>query len=223
MIKKCSKCNLEKSLEDFPKDKTGKFGRHYKCKACNKEYNKLHYIKNRDRKVNARKEYKANNPEKVKDSNKKYYHKHKKTLREKHKAWVEANKEHVLLYAKEYGKTWQKNKRKYDPLHRLKGNISRKIRSGLAKLNSTKKSTTCDILGCTIPELKVHLLNTYFINYGEKITKWSGNKVHIDHIIPLNSANTEDELLKLWHYTNLQLLKAEDNLKKGAKTGGQND
>ena len=41
--------------------------------------------------------------------------------------------------------------------------------------------------------------------------------LHIDHIIPLSSAKTEDELYKLCHYTNLQPLWAKDNMKKGKK------
>mgnify|MGYP002132731409 FL=1 len=45
-------------------------------------------------------------------------------------------------------------------------------------------------------------------NYGD----W-----HIDHIIPLNSAQTEEDLYKLCHYSNLQPLWALDNLKKGSK------
>jgi len=36
-------------------------------------------------------------------------------------------------------------------------------------------------------------------------------------IIPLSSAKTEEELYKLCHYTNLQPLWAEENMKKGNK------
>jgi hypothetical protein len=40
---------------------------------------------------------------------------------------------------------------------------------------------------------------------------------HIDHIKPIALATTEEEVIKLNHYTNLQPLWAKDNLKKGAK------
>ena len=45
-------------------------------------------------------------------------------------------------------------------------------------------------------------------NYG----KW-----HIDHIIPLSSAKTEQDILKLCHYTNLQPLWAKGNIIKSNK------
>jgi hypothetical protein len=47
-----------------------------------------------------------------------------------------------------------------------------------------------------------------FNNYGE----W-----HIDHIIPLCSASNDNELEKLFHYSNCQPLWAIDNIKKSNK------
>jgi hypothetical protein len=69
------------------------------------------------------------------------------------------------------------------------------------------------MLGCDLHTAKAHLEKQFtdgmtWANHGE----W-----HIDHIIPCASAKTEEELIKLFHYENLQPLWAIDNLKKGAK------
>ena len=40
----------------------------------------------------------------------------------------------------------------------------------------------------------------------------------IDHIIPISSGNTEEEVIKLCHYNNLQPLWAEENLLKSNKS-----
>ncbi len=40
---------------------------------------------------------------------------------------------------------------------------------------------------------------------------------HIDHIVPLSSAKTEEDVYKLCHYTNLQPLWSKDNMSKGSK------
>ena len=57
---------------------------------------------------------------------------------------------------------------------------------------------------------------TYLIRYGEE---WDGvTPVHIDHIVPLSTAYTEEEVYRLNRYSNLQLLRAEDNLAKSDST-----
>ena len=87
--------------------------------------------------------------------------------------------------------------------------------SSFNRKNYVKKSHLEEIVGIPINELIKHLLKTFRDNYGYE---WDGiEKVHIDHEKPLKYAKTEEEVIKLCHYTNLQLLKAEDNLKKGAK------
>jgi len=38
--------------------------------------------------------------------------------------------------------------------------------------------------------------------------------LHLDHVVPVSLAETEDEILLLNHYSNLQLLSADENQKK---------
>ena len=74
---------------------------------------------------------------------------------------------------------------------------------------------TRKIIGCSPKELKKHLENNWAVgmnwnNYG--FYGW-----HIDHIIPVSSANNKKELYVLFHHTNLQPLWARENLKKSNK------
>lgn len=68
---------------------------------------------------------------------------------------------------------------------------------------------------CDLDFFVNYLLETYKKNYGVEYD--NKEKVHIDHITPLSTAKTEEDVIKLCHYSNLQLLKAEDNLKKSNK------
>jgi hypothetical protein len=76
----------------------------------------------------------------------------------------------------------------------------------------TKSESLKKITGLAVDVLIKYLLKTFKENYGYE---WEGQEsVHIDHIIPLSTAKTEEDVKKLCHYTNLQLLKAKDNLEK---------
>jgi hypothetical protein len=83
----------------------------------------------------------------------------------------------------------------------------------LKKLNISKTNKTFEIVGCTPEFLKEHLEKQFV----DGMTWENRGEWHIDHKIPLSSAKTEEELYKLCHYTNLQPLWAEENLKKGNK------
>jgi hypothetical protein len=83
----------------------------------------------------------------------------------------------------------------------------------LKKNTVTKRNNTFKIVGCTPQELKIYLEQKFIDNMSwENQGKW-----HIDHIIPLSSAKTEEELYNLCHFTNLQPMWAEENLRKGSK------
>ena len=47
-MKICSKCKTEKSLDEFPVNRTKKDGRGYSCKSCHAEYTRSHYLKSKD-------------------------------------------------------------------------------------------------------------------------------------------------------------------------------
>ena len=101
------------------------------------------------------------------------------------------------------------------PLFKLKSSIRRTIKNSIKRKNIQKKSKTIEILGCSIKEFKEYLESkfeswmnweNYGIYNGELNYGWD-----VDHIIPLSSAKSEDELLKLFHYTNLQPLCSKIN------------
>ena len=63
--------------------------------------------------------------------------------------------------------------------------------------------------------LQEYLDTTFYVRYGRNYTK--DDILHIDHIIPLSTAKTVEDVNKLNHYTNLQYLLSFDNLSKGSK------
>jgi len=185
--KTCTKCNIEKYINEFFTDKSKKSGFKSACKKCCGQQDKT---------------YRKKNSEQIKIKRKKYY---------------EDNKTYISVQSKEYrGKIKdvlrEKRKIKYmnNHLHRLKCIVRRRINLYLKKKSKTSK----EIIGCTYNEL------VFFLQ--EKFTEgmsWDlvGKEIHIDHIIPLSSATSEEEIYKLCHYTNLQPLWAEDNLRKSNK------
>jgi len=56
-----------------------------------------------------------------------------------------------------------------------------------------------------------HLKQTAIVTYGKYDESM---KLEIDHIIPYSLARTEDEVVKLSHYTNTQFLTPNDNVTK---------
>jgi len=197
----CSKCKTEKSIDFFCVDKSRKDGHSYICKSC-------HQNKNNLTKDN-RKEYYDINKSLISESKKEYYKNNKDLLSKKAKLYREENPEYFTLYSRDYVK-----KRKLtDPLFKLKFNISDLIRKHFKLKGVTKKSKSSIILGCSIEELKIYLESKFepwmtWDNYGNwnGIPKEINQSWDLDHIIPLKTATTEEDVIKLNHYTNLQPL-----------------
>jgi hypothetical protein len=101
-------------------------------------------------------------------------------------------------------------------LYKLKVNIRNRVKLFIKSVNfEVRTNNTYTIVGCTPEELKTYLEKQFTEGMSwdnHKLTGW-----HIDHIIPLSSAKTEEEVYKLCHYTNLQPLWCRENYKKGKK------
>jgi hypothetical protein len=155
------------------------------------------------------------------------------------KQWREKNKDKVLLYNKdwrsknksrtsatakdwrkrnqekcrEYKKTYQKKKLISDPLFAVQRRLRRRVALAFSSKGYTKRSKMQHIIGCDWQHLMDYIQSLFAggMNWDNR------NMWHIDHIIPLSSAKSEEEIIRLNHFTNLQPLWAFDNRRKGNK------
>jgi len=214
--KVCSKCSKEKNVCEFGKLKSSKDGLLYSCKECNNKRS-VDYRKNNPEKVlELTRNWTKKNPEWVYNRHKKYRLENSKKLNELRIDWLNNNPEKRKEYRKNYKpRKWEqrKERRNSDPIFNLMNRMRCRIWKYLNIFEITKKNKTFDIVGCS-PEFLKEYLEKQFVT---GMTWENRDKWHIDHIIPLSSAKTEDEVYKLCHYTNLQPLWFEDNIRKGNK------
>lgn len=154
-----------------------------------------------------------------------WYQANRERRAESKRKWYEANKERALEHSRNYyasnkeyltenKRRYHKHRRDSDPLYRLSCNIRSLINQAFKRNGYSKNTKTRAIIGCSFEYLLAHLYNSAVINYGYYDP---GIHYHIDHIIPSSSAASEEELIMLNHYSNLQYLTPQDNLKKSDK------
>jgi hypothetical protein len=184
----------------------------YKDKEKQKEYYKKYFQLNKEKKKEYLREYRNLNKEKAKE----YRNLNKEKLSEKakeyKKKYFQLNKEKLVEKSNEY----RNNRRKIDNLFKLKQNISSSISKSFRNNGYTKKSRTHQILGCSFEEFKLHIEKQFqpwmnWDNYGKYKIDTFNYGWDIDHIIPTSIATTENELIQLNHYTNLQPLCSKVN------------
>ena len=120
-------------------------------------------------------------------------------------------------YAQGKGKIWVKNKLENDPSFKMASRQRMRIADLLSKKGIHKKGKTLRLIGCSAKFLSDYIESKFkpgmnWNNYG--IYGW-----HVDHIKPLSKFDLEDpDQQKIaFHYTNLQPLWANENIKKSNK------
>lgn len=104
--------------------------------------------------------------------------------------------------------------RKATPLGNLMSRLRCRTAAAFRRHGFKKDSKTAALLGCEWDFLKAHIEKQF-----TEGMSWENRHLwHIDHILPLSSAEDEGAMTKLCHYTNLQPLWWRDNLSKKDKT-----
>jgi len=154
------------------------------------------------------KEYRIKNKQRLKEYNKKHNEDFKlKNGVSRHTLWDRENKARR--------KELLQHRLKTDPVFALKYKLRSSLNAIFRYKGYTKKHKSHDILGCSYEEFLTHLESKF-----EPWMNWDNRGLYngefnygwdIDHIIPTSLATTEEELIKLCHYTNLQPLCSKVN------------
>jgi hypothetical protein len=154
------------------------------------EKNRLRRLKNKEYYLKYEKERYAKNPE--------FYKK-------KHREYSKMNRETVNKYVRD----------KYANDLQFKMKCILRARLLVALKGKQKSDRTLNLIGCSIPELKVHIEKQF--KKGMTWENWVYKGWHIDHKKPISKFNLIDkeEIKRACHYTNLQPMWSLDNHRKG--------
>lgn len=220
-MKICKICQINKEESEYHKKAMGKGGLDNSCKACRKMLAIGRYQKSRYAILKKTKEYKDANKKIIREKNRKYDIEHAKNISERKRKYRQENRQILSKRRREYTQRpeiklrnlkYQTNKMKTDSQFYLKNILRKRINNYLNRKNLKKIGSAVLDLGCSIDELRNYLQ----FKFTEGMTWENRGKWHIDHIIPLCKFNLSDreQFLKACHYTNLQPLWAEENLRK---------
>lgn len=217
----CKRCNSEKELTYFSKNKKSKTGHINSCKECMKVVKREAYLnRTTEQVVAARAKIKAN------------YEENKSALLEQSKEYYKNNKEKVLSTVKKYN---DKNKESRNTYARDRVEESRLVQREYRKRNKDKvfatskkwRNSNRDKLRVNAIRRKARKLQAipkwtkdceweeFFISEIYHLSKISSEmlrvKFNVDHIVPLNSEN----VCGLHYSCNLQIMEWKANISKG--------
>jgi len=185
----CTKCGIGRALEDF-------YPGFRRCKPCILEDRRRYYRENREAVIDRVTLYRqSGRPAELRAQN-------IDEVRRKAREAARARQPQRTEY--------MRRRRQEDPLFRAAGSMRSRL-AEIIRLNGwTKGSALTDALGCSFDELRAHIQGQFrdgmcWENYGD----W-----HLDHIVPLCSAVSGEDLYALNHFSNLQPLWARENIQK---------
>lgn len=166
----------------------------------------------------------ADMPEVLKDADAKYYAANNEVIKERSRQWSAANRERKKAYnlawnkanpeqARRHQRAHERRRRQSDPVYAMAERIGASIRQSLINGGYTKRNRVSEILGCSFDAFATHIERQF-----QRGMSWANRaQWHLDHIVPISSARSEDDVIRLHHFTNLRPLWAQENAAKGDK------
>jgi predicted ATP-dependent protease len=185
-----------------------------KIKEIKKQKRLKYELENKEELLKIKLEKLENQRIKRNQKRKERYEKNKeKENSEKRKRYLK-NKEHYIKVENER----KKGKMQSDPFYKFTCITRQNIKRSFSRNNTIKFKKllkTEKLLGCSIIEFSKFILSKCPEGTTFKDFKQFG--YHLDHIVPISSATTQEEVEKLCHYTNYQPLWWKDNITKSNK------
>jgi hypothetical protein len=174
-----------------------------------KQAKRKHYANNRESELERARQWRADNPEVAAASFKASREKFRGERIQQTRDWRDRNVEHVKAYAKKYqvenahiGRANCARRYAEDELFQLRCRLRSRTFIAFRQKGFSKDSKTADMLGCSWDELKEHIEKQF-----ARGMCWERfDEIEVDHVIPVASAKTKEELVKLFRFENLQPL-----------------
>ena len=201
-------CERQKIYKNKNEEKIKKRAKEYRKENYESisDYKKEYYIKNKEQLNKKSKIYRGKNKQKLSNRQKIYIKNNQKSIKDYRKQYYIRNKDSIIKKTSE----WNKQRMKTDIIFKLKRNISANIRTSLNKKGYKKNMRTHNILKCEY-DFFMEWINGIASNGHQ----YGFGDLHLDHVVPMSLAQTEEEAILLNHYSNLQLLSADENHRKG--------
>lgn len=217
-LRNCSMCREDKDDSLFNKMKNGYLGLQRYCRACQAIHHKSYREKNREKLVAAQSNRYHRNKETIAEVRKSAYWLdpiYKQKVKDRASAWNAKNREKISARMKDYikensakisasKKDYRKKNAKSIAAYEIEYRKSN--RSKIAGMHARRRAAKS---GATVAWACKERINSFYLE-AQRLTRETGIKHHVDHIVPLQSKL----VCGLHCEANLQVITAFENISK---------
>jgi len=221
LTKTCPTCKVEKTINQYNKNKKRKDGLQRECRDCNHIHHNKHYHTKKS--IRLTENLQINHKICSECSNELPFEQFNKSklgrfglsgecklcLNKRNKQWLDNG-------GRDWSNQYRKDKKASDPQFKLKHILRLRLLDALKRDNITKRHSALELLGCSVEQCKHHIEQQFRpeMNWNNHGSYWE-----IDHIIPCDSFDLTNikQQKQCFYYTNLQPLTISENRSKKNK------